>query len=243
MRNPLNKAMRPQDKGPEPVQAAPVLMTSSLQPIMNQVNEISHTEPGTRENLLKGVAQAQAAQEAAAEAKEAAETEADFDKACDDAIRAREKEMFFRRLLEKLDYTPRMSEEDYTETVDAVDAIVREAAAEYCAIAERLMPELIQAKKKYEQTVKDADKVLTALDASSRYLQIKYRYRKNEYSDGTEDLTEDPNEWLKHTRRYGNGRAADYIFIKARDNNTWPPKEIRNENACAAWYAAERITK
>ena len=98
MKSPLNKARIPENKANEPRTAAgPVLMDPDLQKVMDLAAGIQQTDPEKLEGIQKGLAQARAAQEAAAKAKEEAETEAQFNKACDDAIRAREKEEFFLR--------------------------------------------------------------------------------------------------------------------------------------------------
>lgn len=241
MRNPLNKARIPENS--EPIQEQDPITNPELQKIMNLVNGINRVEPGTREDLLKGRAQAQAAQIQAAEAKEAAETEADFDKACDDAIRAREKEEFFQRLIDKLDFTPRMSEEDYFAALDSIRSVMKGAAEEFKETARKAMAELVRARNEYLQLMKESDRVLIALDNSSKVLQTKYRYRKDEYSDGTFTMTEDPNEWTRHIVRYGQGKAVDLIFKDEHDPILPAWREARNEIACAAWCAAERVSR
>ena len=239
MRNPLNKARIPENS--EPIQEQDPITNPELQKIMNLVNGINRVEPGTREDLLKGRAQAQAAQIQAAEAKEAAETEEEFDKACDDAIRAREKEEFFQRLIDKLDFTPRMKEDEYFEAVETVKAVVQESADAFRDVARKAMADLLQARNDFLQTQREANKVLIGLDKSANVLQTKYRYRKTEYSDGTYTLAEDPSEWTRHAVRYDQGQGVRLI---TRDVNTKDPVNKPYDSImCAAWAAAERVSK
>ena len=233
MRNPLNKAFSPEIK-------EPAAMNPELKRIMNKAEALSQAAPQNREDFLRGIAQAQEAQAHAAEAKETAENEADFDKACDDEVRAREKEAFFRRLLEKMDYSPRMSEEEYQADVKTVDAVVTEAADDFRQIARRAVTEIVRAREKYLRIISDADKTLDALDKSSRVLQVKYRYRKTEFTDGSSFLTEDPDEWHRHMIRYMPGKGHD---LACKDPNSKNPYDPWDDIICAAWAAAERITE
>lgn len=238
MKKVFNKSFKPMNKETVPqVKTETEIENPELQRVFDLAAGIKQADPVTLEGIHQGLAQAKADQEAAAEAKETAETEAEFDKACDAALRAREKEAFFLRLLEKHRYTPRIDDETYDDAVCAVSAVVRDAAEKYLEIAESAMAELVEARADYLQIMKDADKVLSKLDEAANVLQVRYRYRVQEYSDGSSVQIEDPNEWTRHMIRYGQGRGFNLI---ARDRKAAKP-DVYNQTACAAWRAAERV--
>ena len=240
MKNPLNKAYTPENK-----EQADRIMFPDLQSIVDKAEEIRRTEPETRQGFLKGLTQAQAETAEAVERKNAAETEEEYNKACEDESRAKDKEKFFRRMLDKLDSKPRITEEEYAAALKTADTVVREAAAGYLETIRPIMAELVRAQQEYIQTLKDADNALTALDNAGRFLQTKYRLRVTEHSDGTATYTEDPGEWARHIVRYNddqtrrglkliftkNNRPADLPFYRGQDNGT----------AVAAWRAATEV--
>lgn len=241
MKNPLNKARIPENKANEPRTAAgPVLMDPSLQKVMDLAAGIKQTDPEKLEGIRNGLTQARAAQEAAAQAKKEAETEAEFNKACDDAIRAREKEEFFLRLLEKYRYTPRMNDEEYDATVDSVAAVVNEAAEEYRAAAEKHVAALIQARRDYIQTITEADRALSALDDAANVLQVRFRYREMTYTGMAPQLIDDPNEWRKHATRYNDQKCAGVNLVMVEPSEKGFAKY--NEVIHAAWYLAVKLT-
>ena len=243
MKNPLNKARIPENKAHEPIgkTAGPVLTNPDLQKIVDLAAEVQQTDPETLEGIKKGLAQAQAAQEAAAKAKEEAETETEFNKACDDAIRAREKESFFRRLLNKYRYTPRMNDEEYDAAVDSVAAVVNEAAEEYRAAAEKHVAALIQARQDYIQTITEADRALSALDDAANVLQVRFRYREMNYTGMAPQLIDDPNEWRKHATRYNDSQkraGVNLVMVEPSEHGFAKYNEVIRE----AWYLAVRLT-
>lgn len=216
-------------------------MDKEIKKVSDIAAELKKINPETRAQYLKGIADAQTAQEAAARAKEEAETEPAFNKACDDESHARDKEAFFRRQLERLDFTPRMEEADYCRYVDTVKAAVEKAAAGFRRAAEKAIDELVEARAAYIETVNDADAALTALDEAANVLQSKYRYKEyyvtGEGGKGSvlAGRTEDRNEWTFHAIRYS-GTGKDYELI-AKNGTDW------NEKTCAAWAAAGRCKK
>ena len=238
MRIPFNKALTPgtnEGKAPSTVGTHPgkaESMNKEIKKVADVAAALEKENPETRAQYLKGVADAQKAQEAAAKAKEDAESEAAFDKACDDESHARDKEAFFRRQLDRLDYTPRMNEADYNKHVDAVKAAVEKAAADFRRVAEKAIDDIAAAKAAYIEITKEADAALTALDTAANVLQSKYRYKTVTYTGDTPaQYVEDRSEWTRHAIRYtGNGKGFDLI---ARDGADW------NKKTCAAWKAAE----
>lgn len=242
MRIPFNKALTPgtnEGKAPSTVGTHPgkaESMNKEIKKVADVAAALAKENPETRAQYLKGVADAQKAQEAAAKAKEDAESEAAFDKACDDESHARDKEAFFRRQLDRLDYTPRMNEADYNKHVDAVKAAVEKAAADFRRVAEKAIDDIAAAKAAYIEITKEADAALTALDTAANVLQSKYRYKTVTYTGDTPaQYVEDRSEWTRHAIRYtGNGKGFDLI---ARDGADW------NKKTCAAWHAAEKAGK
>ena len=238
MRIPFNKALTPganEGKAPSTVGTYPGKvenMNKDIKKVLDAAAALEKGNPETRAQYLKGVADAQKAQKAAAKAKEDAESEAAFDKACDDESHARDKEAFFRRQLDRLDYTPRMNEADYNKHVDAVKAAVEKAAADFRRVAEKAINDIAAAKAAYIEITKEADAALTALDTAANVLQSKYRYKTVTYTGDTPaQYVEDRSEWTRHAIRYtGNGKGFDLI---ARDGADW------NKKTCAAWKAAE----
>ena len=163
MRIPFNKALTPgtnEGKAPSTVGTHPgkaESMNKEIKKVADVAAALEKENPETRAQYLKGVADAQKAQEAAAKAKEEAESEAAFNKACDDESHARDKEAFFRRQLDRLDFTPRMNEADYNKHVDAVKAAVEKAAADFRRTAEKAIDDLVAARAEYLAITKEAD--------------------------------------------------------------------------------------
>lgn len=210
-------------------------MNKEIKKVADIAAELAKADPETRAQYLKAIADAQAAQKDAAQAKEEADTEAAFDKACDDESHARDKEAFFKRQLERLDFTPRMEEADYCKHVETVKATVEKAAADFRRTAEKAIEDLIAARAAYTEILHDADTALTALDAAANVLQSKYRYKTITFTGGIPArIVEDRNEWTRHATRYNNGEGYNLI---AKDGADW------NKTTCAAWKAVESIEK
>lgn len=239
MKNPLNKAMKPLNKetAPDNKGKEERTMNGTFQKVVDLADEIRQATPETKEDFLRRIEQAKTEQARAAAAKETAENETEFDKACDDAIRAREKEGFYRRQLEIFQFSPRMDEEQYFDTVESVDASVKAAAESFKATAEKAIAEIIQAKEKYLGILEDADEALRALDTAANVLQSKYRYRIIELNNMDPQYVEDSNEWTRHAIRYGGGKGYD---MAARIPGNLAEY---NKKVVAAWMAAERATK
>lgn len=242
MRIPLNKALTPntkEGKSPSTVGTYPGKadsMNKEIKKVADVAAELAKTNPETRAQYLRGIEDAQAAQKAAAQAKEDAETEAAFNKACDDESHARDKEAFFRRQLDRLDFTPRMEEAEYYKHVDTVKATVEKAAADFRRIAEKAIDDLVAAKAEYLAITKEADEALIALDAAANVLQSKFRFKTITFTGDTPAQTvEDRSEWTRHAIRY-NGNGKGYGLI-AKDGADW------NKKTCAAWKAAEDAGK
>ena len=242
MRIPLNKSRTPNRKEENDYSVVGTIpgkvdsMNQEIRKIIEAAEAISQETPETRSQYLKGIADAQEAQRAAAQAKEDAETEEAFNKACDDESHARDKEAFFKRMLDRLDFTPRMEEETYYSAIQTIDSVVTDAAEDFRRVAEKAVKEIVEAKAKYLSIAEDADNALTILDNAANFLQSKYRYRKINYVNAPSVEIEDPSEWKKHTFYYNKG--TDKVFrLIARTGEDY------NKMSIAAWNAADSVTK
>ena len=226
MKTPLNKSRMPVNGK----------LGNDLDKIQAAADKIRAAVPETRQSYVEGIEKAQEAYKKAEKAKEEAQTEEDFDKACNDESHARDKEAFFKRQLERLDFTPRMEEATYYKHVDAVKATVEKAAADFRRVAEKAIEDIVAARAEYLAITKEADEALIALDVAANVLQSKYRYKTITFTGDTPAQTvEDRNEWTRHAIRYnGNGKGYDLI---AKDGANW------NKKTCVAWEAARRAGK
>ena len=236
MRTPFNKSRAKGTKETYYTEDRPEIMNKDIKKVADVVAAMEKANPATMEQYRKGIADAQDAQRAAARAKETAETEADFNKACDNESHARDKEAFFKRQLDRLTFSPRMEETAYNKHVQAVQTAVEKAAEDFRQTAQRAIQEIMDAKAAYMATATEADKVLNDLDAAANVLQSKYRYRTVRFTgDRPPQNVEDPSEWRRHAVRYiGTGKADDLV---TRTGGEW------DSILCAAWNAAERAAK
>lgn len=197
-------------------------MNKTFKTILDKAASLETDAPQIQAEYLDGIERAKQAQEEAEAAKEAAETEEDFDKATDDIVHAREKELFFLRKLEGLKFTPRMDPDEYDNYVSLVSGIVEKAAEDYRATARKAIEDLAKAQAAYFEIGADASKVLTKLDEAANVLQSKHRYRER-YVTGEggkgyvlAGRTEDPGEWRRHATRYTGDKLCE---IATRDEN------------------------
>ena len=240
MRNPFNKAITVTDnKTGRTSPGKDKIMNKDLQKVADAAAAIDTSAPKDREVFIRKISAAQATLKAAREAKELAKNERDFDQACDDVDRARDKVAFYTRMVSDIDHKARMDEAVYNGHVSAVETVMNEAAAEYRKAAVKAMEEIIAARDKYEATASEADRVLEALDAAARVLQAKYRYRVLEFVGRDPEYIEDSNEWRHHSVRYQNGKAQELAICDEREN---APSEF-NPVLSAAWRAADRAQK
>lgn len=234
MRTPFNKTRTVQTREDNPImENSSEIMNRDIKKVADVVAKLEKANPADKDRYLKGIEDAQAAQRAAAHAKETAETEAAFNKACDDESHAKDKEAFFKRQLDRLTFSPRMEESAYYGHVQTVQAAVEKAAEDFRQTAQRAIQEIMDAKAAYMATATEADKVLSDLDAAANVLQSKYRYRTVTFTgDYPPQNVEDPSEWRRHAVRYiGTGKADN---LATKTGGEW------DSVLCAAWNAAER---
>ena len=211
-------------------------MNTTFKKVMDKAATLKREDPETRALYVQGIEDAKEEQAEAAERKEAAERIEDFNKAVDDETHAREREAFYRRQLDRLDFTPRMDEVEYYRERAAIVQEVESAAANFRKAAENALAMIIKAKRDYLTTAAEADVALDALDTASNFLQCKHRYKTVVYQDAPAQQIEDRNEWERHAIRYtnGSGRAYDLATLDGSE---------RNYIICAAWRAAERVER
>jgi len=190
----------------------------AIREALTAAEEIRASAPD-RTQILEGIASAKEEQKAAAKAKEEAETEEDYNKACKNEARAKEKEAFYNHKLEKVDFLPRMDEGRYNDLVDAIKATVETAAEEFNEVASKALDDLLTAKDKYYETITRADEALTALDEAANVLQVKHRYRVITYAGEPEKQIEDRDEWTRHAVRFGAGQGRKLIESDSPDHN------------------------
>ena len=222
--NVLNKSMTATSNKP---------MSDAIGAAKEAAAAIERNRPAGRAALLDKITAAQKAQEKAKEAKETATTEQAFDKACDEERHAKDKENFYRRQIELLDYTPRMDEGEYDRHVKAVSSTIAEAAADFREVAENAMNAIIKAKAEYMAKAQAADEALIALDKAANVLQTRHRYQIRRFSgDVPDQKIEDRNEWLRHATRFNQDGKAYNLAIHEADGI--------NQKVNAAWLAADR---
>ena len=198
-------------------------MNKELEKIVRAAESIAL--PDVRE-YQKGIEDAQQAQEAAQEAKETAETEKLFDLACDQAIRAREKEQFFRRRLNEVVYTPRMDQTEYDRYIRTADSVITTAADKCLDIIEKAVKDIVKARKEFMDLCAEADEALEKLDNAANVLQVEHRYRVLHFHNAPDVQKEDPDEWRHYTVRYGNGEGFKRLCQSPEGKAGWRCAEI-----------------
>lgn len=222
MKTVMNKVITPNNK--------------AFQRVAEAVNEIVVTEPGIRKDYEKGLEETEEEITEASAAKDTAETIEDFDLARDREERAKEKRSFYKRQIEKLDFSPRISEDTYDGYVKEISDEVCVAAEAFKKTASQAMTEIVKAWKSYVDITTEADRVLELLDEKARVLQVKYRYHEDlRTGEGGEGVVcvarhEDPGEWRQHALRYTYGYDPKGYKLAVVDGLTR-----------MAWYAAQSV--
>ena len=214
MRTPLNKAFKPLDK------VKKEYSNKEFQKVADAVSQISETDQEQRRSYLEGIEKAKQTIQKAAQAREEAETELELDQLLEEERIARQKEQFFSKRLEIMDFTPRIPEKEYYDHLSVIDEVMQKEAEAFKKTAAGAMDTIIQARDKYFQLAKDADQLLSDLDHKANVLQSKYRYKKTDFQNMPSKYEEDRFEWTRHWVRYENGGRA-YDLITSAQNGPW----------------------
>ena len=215
-----------------------------FQDIADKVAQISAANPATKSSYLEEIEKARQAREKAIQKKEEAETGEDLDQALEAERIAKQKESFFKKKLEIMDFTPRIPEEEYDGYIQTIDGVMQKAAADFKDKARKAMEMLVDARDSYFQLAEEADNILEDLDRASNVLQSKYRYRKTEYQGMDPVYQEDLNEWFCHRIRYAscvNGTAKGSDMIRKDNPENWKDGNPWDRTACVALDAANKI--
>lgn len=211
-------------------------MNKELQKVYDLTTKIEKPS-AARMDLLNGLNQAKKKLEDAITAKEDAETENELDRALDDERRAADKIAFFKRQLDKIDFTPRMDEAEYDKAVETVENTVEKAADAFRKAAMTAMEQLVNAREEYLQTAQDADDVLEMLDKASNVLQSRFRYKELHRLGMDPVKIEDQWEWRNHATRYTRGSGLACRIATGNENG--PEDYI----LYAAWMAAGKVSE
>ena len=193
------------------------IKNKSLTAINNRAAEILGDAPAKRAEILQNIADAKAAKIAAEETKAKTLTEAEFTAAEKAITDAESRENFNRRLLDHMDTTPRMEEEDYNKAVTTCKNLVLTARDTARTRVKKAMQEIRDALQEYTDTAEDANETLEQLDAAANILQSKYG-----------------RDWRKNITRYDNGEA-NRLFTE--QENPTDPSKVHLSVYCAAWIA------
>lgn len=211
--------------------------------VASVVAGIGNSGSNEREKYAAEIEAARAAQKEAEKEKEAATTGKQFDAACDKGRRAEEKEAFFSRKLEELNFVPCLDEAVYNNCVAKVDAVVSEEVKAYQAKVSEAMRLIVDATLSLRNLGIEADKVLTDLDASANVLQSKYRYKETQFTTNDPKILatqriEDRNEWIWHKTRYMDPTVGKLYRMVHSDLNDADAEYLR-----AAWHAASKMLR
>lgn len=205
------------------------VQNKAIMKALDEAEQLRRSAPTAQEQCLTGIAEAQEAKKTAAAAKESAQTEEDYNKACEAERRAIDKETFYKRQYERFEFTPRMDEKQYNELVNGIVAAVEQTGRDFRQLAEKYMADLALAYKIHKETMERADEALTALDEVAHVLQSKYRYEVLNFVGEPSRKVESRDEWKRHTVRFvKNNRGYDLATMD---------EDGRNRKAWTAWKA------
>ncbi len=214
-------------------------MDKNFQRLLDQVLKGVDDVSDIKAQYLDKIKDAKKRQELAIKAKDEAKDETGFKKACDDEHYARDLELFWRKKLEEITFTPRMDDELYHKTVDTISKAVNESADEYISTVKKIICELTDARDKYLMITSAADHALQELDEKANVLQCKYRYRKTLFEDKETKIIEDPSEWKRHAVRFDVARAHELVTNVDNQNKS----HIVRPAYITAWKLAEDANK
>ena len=241
MYNALNKSITATETA---AAAAPTnkAMPAKLSKVSDAVKKIVVNSPKEQRNYTESLEKAKTSLDKIMKAKESVETEEELDAALDEERRCRGRVRFFEKKLDEIRYSPRIPEDEYNAHVSAVKSVVEKAANEYRKAAEKLADELVAVRKKYLDTAREADRILTDLDSAANVLQSKHRYKEFTFVGRDPIYKEDPYEWRNHALRYmdnevyGTNNTSAYT-LATQANGTNSPKLQQ------IWLMADRVSR
>lgn len=196
-------------------------MHKNLIKIREKAQEIMGNTPAERARIIEAIAEAQAAKAAAQQTIEATLNESEFIAAEKALNEADNRENFNRRLLEHINTTPRMSEENYNRATEACKDLILSERDKARATIDKAMQQIKEALDEYKELAGDIDITLRELDAAANVLQTKYG-----------------PEWERHALRFaGTGKAHQ---ILCEDPNPEKPGAFKYSIYCAAWGAVDK---
>lgn len=207
--------------------------------VKKAIDNINSNHTDNQAEYVEGLNRARNDIQNALKAKDTAQTEEELDAALEAENLAKSRAAFYKRRLDEERYTMRMNEDEYDKYMGNMVTLMHDAADKYRAISAQAIQQLIAAKSEYLEMAAQVDAAMQALDAAANVLQVRHRYRTQEYIGRDPVRIEDPNEWHKYTLRYGNGKAFN---VAVRDFNDAGESYINNIYR-AAWKAAEIAQK
>ena len=228
----LNKAMSASTKenGPD-----------ELKVIRERTAAVYGDYPQKKAELAGQLAGAQRDLRAAKAAQETADTLKTYDEATEAVKRAEIRVNFAKAAIEKIDVTPRMSDEDYFKAVDTCRGIMTKATDDYRKKAAALMDQLKAARDAYTETAADVNGALVALDEAANVLQSRHRPKPTTYVGNgivpTHTVSQDPREWEKYALRYLPG---DVAAMGTEPRGYHQDHETHDSVLTAAWNAVSK---
>ena len=190
-------------------------------------------ETGEKQKYLEGLNNVQQEIKTVNKKQENAETIEEFEAACEEEKALRQKERFWQQKIDKYEFIPLLSEEEYYGHVSAVEDNLKKEAAAFREIVGKAVDDIMAAYDEYVRIAEESDRVLTDLDEASRFLQSMYRYRVITRQGMDPVKVEDPHAWGEHAKRFcWNGRLV--TLATCTDGK-------RDQKLMAAWMIAERM--
>lgn len=190
-------------------------------------------EPDEKQKFLDGLEKVQREIESVRKKQENAETEEDFEVACEEEKILRQKERFWQQKIDKYEFSSRISAEEYYGHVSTVENNLEKAAAVFREVTGKAMDEILAAYEEYVRMAEASDRVLEDLDESSRFLQSMYRYRVITRQGMEPVKIPDPNVWGEHAKRFcWNGHLVTLATCEGGK---------RDQKLIAAWKMADRL--
>lgn len=204
----------------------------ALQTVENAALKLRR-EPDEKQRYLDGLENVRQEIESVQKKQENAETEEQFEAACEEEKILRQKERFWQQKIDKYELSSRISAEEYYGHVSTVENNLETAAAVFREVTGKAMDEILAAYDEYVRMAEASDRVLADLDESSRFLQSTYRYRVITRQGMEPVKVPDPDVWGEHAKRFcWNGKLVTLATCEGGK---------RDRKLMAAWRMADRL--